>query len=145
MASLNDAVEEGFIAVLETDTPEDLAAFAIVPSKNYDPQNKRQNPVLIVDTSAEARRRPQPGAYDVGLKLVLVSDVESDGDGATHKAAISALLSHIDGKPAVLTAINTDNADAYLYDYLLETQGTRIIESGEWETEIALNVVAQAR
>lgn len=141
-ASLNDAVEAGFLEVLGTDTPEDLASFAIVPSKNYDPE-RRQNPILIVDASTEARRRAQPGAFDVTLKLVLISDAADDGDGATHAAAVAATIGHINGKDAVRAAIN--GASLHVYDYLFDSQATRIIETGEWETEIALNVVAQAR
>lgn len=145
-ASLPDAVESAFITVLSTATPEDLEGYDLVPAKNYSETERKAPPFVLLNAGVqEARRRSIAGSYDVTLNIVLVTDATGDAVGATHNAALAALLGHINDKAATKVTINTDNEDLHVYDYFHDSQTTRQIETGEWETELIFTVVVQAR
>lgn len=144
MPALPDLCETAFFDLFATMAPDALNGYERIRQKDFDPEADRPAQYILFDAGEPAKRRPQPGVFDVKLRLVIASSAPDDPQGEAHEAAVAALLEHINDVATTKAAMSA-GPELLVYNYSLEGQQTNTIATGEWETLIELKVVCQAR
>lgn len=140
-----EKAEAVFLDLVKTAAPAALAEYPLVPAMDYDPENEPGLPFVLFDSGRkETTRRPQPGVHDVFLKVFVTTDATKDQDATGHSAAVAAILNTLNDRDSIRSTVNAAGG-FQLYDYFLDGQITRQIDTGEWETELTLRIVCQLR
>lgn len=148
---VTDKCEESFQAFIAAQSAAELADYPQLTAKR---KGEFPVPGVIYACSEDAvkERVHGHGIFDVPLDIYIGTDSELDPEATAHKAAVGAIIAHLNDKAAVRTALNTVGApdtrpvpDFHLYDYSLRGQPTRAIANGVWETVIKLQVICQGR